>query len=147
MSFVSSKKKIEKKKQDWLLEKEILKEDIALRQQKVKFFEDNKIIKKKMSTTKKIVMFLFINCTLIEIFTGLITIINLHLAATTGAMIDFTPIVTLIGAVVSQVIGFAIYAVKATKENTTGGIIYEEMMNEYNLKMGQMNASTGEKEY
>ena len=41
---------------------------------------------------------------------------------------DFTPLVTLIGAVVSEVIGFAIYAIKSAKENTEGGIIYETTM-------------------
>jgi hypothetical protein len=71
---------------------------------------------------------LFINCSLIELFTGYITIIDLKLAETIGA-VDFVPIVTLIGAVVSEIIGFAIYAVKATKENTNGGIKYQAMMN------------------
>jgi len=48
---------------------------------------------------------------------------DLHLVSQTG-MVDFTPIVTLIGAVVGEIIGFAIYAAKAAKENTVGGIVY-----------------------
>lgn len=48
-------------------------------------------------------------------------------------MVDFSPIVTLIGAVVGEVIGFAIYAAKSTKENTEGGIVYQNMMNEFEL--------------
>lgn len=134
MSFFLSRKKLNKKKEKWQLEKELLQEQIELKKQKLKFFELNKIIKKQTSTTKRIILFLFINCSLIEIFTGVITIMNLHLAATTGAMIDFTPIVTLIGAVVSEVIGFAIYAVKATKQNTRNGIVFEQMMNKYNME-------------
>lgn len=67
--------------------------------------------------SKKIILFLFLNCTLIELFTGYITLIDLDIARTTG-VVDFTPIVTLIAAVVGEVIGFAIYAVKSTKENT-----------------------------
>ena len=46
----------------------------------------------------------------------------------TFMMPDFTPLVTLIGAVVSEVIGFAIYAIKSAKENTSGGIVYETAM-------------------
>lgn len=34
----------------------------------------------------------------------------------------------LIGAVVTEVIGYAIYTIKATKENTKGGITYETAM-------------------
>ena len=48
---------------------------------------------------------------------------DLHLAPQTG-MVDFSPIVTLISAVVGEIIGFAIYAAKAAKENTIGGIVY-----------------------
>ena len=57
---------------------------------------------------------------------------DLYIAKNTG-MVDFSPIVTLIGAVVGEVIGFAIYAAKSTKENTEGGIIYQNMMNEFEL--------------
>ena len=142
MSFFLNRKKLNKKKEKWQLEKELLREQIELKKQKLKFFELNKIIKKQTSTTKRIILFLFINCSLIEIFTGVITIINLHLAATTGAMIDFTPIVTLIGAVVSEVIGFAIYAVKATKQNTRNGIVFEQMMNKYNTESNSTTDQT-----
>ena len=57
---------------------------------------------------------------------------DLYIAKNTG-MVDFSPIVTLIGAVVGEVIGFAIYAAKSTKENTEGGIVYQNMMNEFEL--------------
>lgn len=131
MNLLRRKRKLKKNKIDWLQQKRILEEQIELKKQKKKFFEDNKIIKKpKISTSKKIVLFLFINCSLIELFTGYITIIDLKLAETIGA-VDFVPIVTLIGAVVSEIIGFAIYAVKATKENTNGGIKYQAMMNQF----------------
>lgn len=84
--------------------------------------------KKKISVTKLIVLFLFINCTLVEIFTGWVTVANLQLARDFGISIDFTPLVTLVGAVVSEVFGFAIYAAKSSKENSAGGIIYDSMM-------------------
>ena len=44
-------------------------------------------------------------------------------------MPDFTPLVTLIGAVVSEVIGFGVYSLKSTKENTVGGIVYDSVIN------------------
>lgn len=80
--------------------------------------------KKKMSTTKKLILFLFINCTIIEIFTGIVTLQNLYLAYKVGVSIDFSPLVTLIGAVVGEVMGFAVYAAKSAKENCENGIVY-----------------------
>ena len=85
---------------------------------------------KKISTTKKFMLFLFINCTLIELFTGWVTVQNLILAREMGIMLDFTPLVTLIGAIVGEVFSFAVYAAKSAKENTKGGIIYEKAINQ-----------------
>ena len=84
---------------------------------------------KKIPTTKKLMFFLFVNCTLIELFTGWVTIQNLMLVREVGAMLDFTPLVTLIGAVVGEVLSFAVYAAKSAKENTQGGIVYETALN------------------
>lgn len=85
---------------------------------------------KKISTSKLLILFLFINCTLIEIFTGWITIKNFEIVSLTLTQPDFTPLTTLIGAVVSEVLGFAVYAIKAAKENTVGGIVYEQAFQE-----------------
>lgn len=85
---------------------------------------------KKMSTTKKFMLFLFINCTLIELFTGWVTVQNLILAREMGILLDFTPLVTLIGAIVGEVFSFAVYAAKSAKENIKGGIIYEKAINQ-----------------
>lgn len=38
---------------------------------------------------------------------------------------DFGPLLALIGAVIGEVIGYAIYALKSIKENTKDGIIYD----------------------
>jgi hypothetical protein len=70
-----------------------------------------------MSTSKKLILFLFINCTIIELFTIFVTLKSFTLAAATGLAVDFTPLVTLIGAIVGEVIGFAIYSLKAVREN------------------------------
>ena len=55
----------------------------------------------------------------------------------TGNPIDFSPLVTLIGAVVTEVMGFAVYAIKATKENTANGITY--MMAQQSLNNNKSN--------
>ena len=75
-----------------------------------------------------LIAILFISCSAIEIFTGIVTIKSFTLAAQLGFSPDFTPLITLIGAVVSEVIGFAIYAIKSLKENTKGGIVYDTAM-------------------
>jgi hypothetical protein len=83
---------------------------------------------KKFSMTKLFMFFLFINCTVIEIFTGWVTVKNLYLAEVHNIAIDFTPLVTLIGVVLGEVLSFGIYALKSMKENTQGGIVYDQAM-------------------
>lgn len=86
--------------------------------------------RKKISVSKLLIYFLFLNCSLIEIFTCWATIQNLYLAQNFGVPLDFTPLTTLIGIVVAEVFGYAIYAIKSMKENTKGGIIYETALKE-----------------
>lgn len=118
-----------------LKENEIIKEEQEWQEQKglierkQKIEQEKKQLKgKKITTTKWLILFLFINCTLIELFTGWSTIQSLRLSVLTGQSVDFSPLVTLIGAVVSEVIGFAIYAVKSMKENCEGGVTYSKAM-------------------
>lgn len=87
---------------------------------------------KKIPTTKKLMFFLFTNCTLIELFTGWVTVQNIQLARDYGTILDFTPLVTLIGAIVGEVFSFAVYAVKSAKENSKGGIVYDSALNNNN---------------
>ena len=116
-------------------EKEWQEDKIFLEKQKKVFEEKKNFFKqKKISTSKLLILFLFLNCTAIEIFTGWVTIQSIALVSTTMMMPDFSPLVTLIGAVVSEVIGFAIYSIKATKENTKGGIVYDTAMKEYEME-------------
>lgn len=104
---------------------EIIKDNI-IRKNKIK--EEYKELKRKktgkLTMSKKFIIFLLINCSIIEIFTGIITVIDMQLAWSVGIMPDFSPLVALIGAVVGEVIGLAIYFAKSTKENTEGGIVY-----------------------
>lgn len=120
------------KEKEILLQEKQWEREKAYQERKYKIKKEKKELEDKYrvkpSTSKILILFLFINCTLIELFTGWVTIKSLDLATLTMLSPDFTPLVTLIGAVVSEVIGFAIYAIKSAKENTTGGIIYETTM-------------------
>jgi len=64
-------------------------------------------------------LFLFISCSAVEFFTIFLTFKSLSLG-----YVDFSALQSLITAVVAEVVGFAIYALKSTKENTKGGIVY-----------------------
>lgn len=120
--FRPNEKQIIQQEKQWEKDKLLIE-----RQQKIKE-ERHALVSFKPSTTKIIMVFLFLNCTLVEIFTGWATVQSLNIALETMTYVDFTPLTALVGAVVSEVIGFGVYAVKATKENTTGGIIYEQAM-------------------
>ena len=109
----------------WQREKEVLERKYKLKQEKREF---KKQFLPKISTSKLLILFLFINCTIIELFTGFVTLKSLDLTTLTMANPDFTPLVALIGAVVSEVVGYAVYALKSAKENTAGGITYEAAM-------------------
>ena len=113
------------KEHRWQREKEVLERKYKLKQEKRNF---KKQFLPKISTSKLIILFLFINCTIIELFTGFVTLKSLDLTTLTMANPDFTPLVALIGAVVSEVVGYAVYALKSAKENTAGGITYEAAM-------------------
>lgn len=111
----------------WNAEKSLLEREQKLRDEKREMRKP-----KKMSTTKLLVGFLFINCTFVELFTGWATAQSLKISYMTGNPMDFSPLVTLIGAVVTEVMGFAVYAVKATKENTANGITYMMAQQSFN---------------
>ena len=113
------------KEHRWQREKEVLERKYKLKQEKREF---KKQFLPKISTSKLPIIFLFINCTIIELFTGFVTLKSLDLTTLTMANPDFTPLVALIGAVVSEVVGYAVYALKSAKENTAGGITYEAAM-------------------
>lgn len=128
-------KQLAQEEKDWAKNKQLLKRKIKIEKDKAKLRNSLKN-KSKLTTTKLLILFLFINCTIIEIFTGWTTIQSIQLALQTGLAPDFTPLVTLIGAVVGEVVGFAVYAVKSTKENTVGGIVYDSALNNNNESVG-----------
>lgn len=124
-------KELAYEERDWAKNKQLIKRKIKIEKDKAKLRNSLKD-KSKLTTTKLLILFLFLNCTIIELFTGWATVQSLQLTLQTGLAPDFTPLVTLIGAVVGEVIGFAIYAVKSIKENTAGGIVYDCALNNNN---------------
>ena len=52
------------------------------------------------STSKVLMIFLFLNCTAVEIFTGWVTVYNMIIAERTMNAPDFSPLTTLIGAII-----------------------------------------------
>lgn len=119
-----------KEEQEWEQDKMYLEKQKKLKEEKHNFFKKLP----KLSTSKLLILFLFLNCTLIELFTAWVTVQSIGLVQITMTAPDFSPLITLIGAVVSEVIGFAIYSIKAAKENTKGGIVYESAMRELNME-------------
>lgn len=126
MDIKKKQKKLTEKEAQWEEEKPLLERENTLKQEKEKFK------KSKTSTSKFLIVFLFVNCTIIEIFTGWSIIKMLSISLETGNSIDFSPLLALIGAVVGEVIGYAIYSLKAVKENTVGGIVYDMAMQQSN---------------
>lgn len=121
--LTDEKREIERAEKMWALEKPILERRNQLRNEQEEF----KKKKQKLATSKLLVIFLFANCSLIEIFTGWATLRMLDATVNTG-IIDFTPLVTLVGAIVGEVFGYTVYSLKSMKENTAGGIIYDIAM-------------------
>ena len=119
MNLTQQEKMLSIEEKHWEREKEIIKRKRNLKEEQ----KEIRHPRKKISTTKLLIAFLFLNCTAIEIFTGWVTVQSFVLAKTLGFSVDFTPLVTLISAVVGEVIGYAIYSIKSTKENTKGGIV------------------------
>lgn len=119
-----------KEEKEWEQDKMYLEKQKKLKEEKRNFFKRLP----KLSTSKLLILFLFLNCTLIELFTAWVTVQSIGLVQITMMAPDFSPLITLIGAVVSEVIGFAIYSIKAAKENTKDGIVYESAMRELNME-------------
>ena len=78
------------KEHRWQREKEVLERKYKLKQEKREF---KKQFLPKISTSKLLILFLFINCTIIELFTGFVTLKSLDLTTLTMAHPDFTPLV------------------------------------------------------
>ena len=128
--FKIQEQKMKVREDSWNKEKELLERQYKLQEER-----RNLRPKSKITTTKWIILFLFINCTAIEIFTGWSTYKSLMISEMLGTYADFSPLVALIGAVIGEVMGFAVYAVKSKAENTEGGVTYLQVQQELNQTM------------
>ena len=120
--YIKKAARITKEEENWQIEKENLEKRNKIYEEYEKL---TTMSTNKLSMSKKALIFLFISCSCIEIFTIWVTIKSISLAFAMGIMPDFTPLVSLIGTVVGEVIALAAYYIKSTKENTSGGITYE----------------------
>lgn len=111
----------------WANEKERLKCQNQIDEEKKELKGKSKEIKLP-SWSKLLSLLLFINFTALEIFVGWVTIKSFTLAFQYGMSPDFTPLITLMSAVLGETISYAIYALKSKAENTKGGIVYESMI-------------------
>ena len=84
--------------------------------------------KNKPSWSKVLLLLLFINFFVIEFFIGWVTVQSFSLAFDLGINPDFSPLLALIGAVISETISYGIYCAKSKAENTKGGVVYDLAM-------------------
>ena len=74
---MKNEKEILQQTQEWTKEKEILEKEFSLKADKKNFYAK---YKKKISTSKLLIFFLFLNCTIIELFTGWVTFKSIELS-------------------------------------------------------------------
>lgn len=131
MNLKEKEQYISIQEKNWNKEKELLQREYKIKAERKSLKEKFKEKKDKIANSKLLIWFLFINCTIIELFTIWVICRELNLAAEGILSPDLSPLMALITTVVAEVIGFGIYALKSTKENTEGGIVFETAMREF----------------
>lgn len=122
-------KRIEKAIAKWQKDKPFLVAKRDLKQEKKEVKDKYKNQKRELTTSKRLMIFLFFSCSVIQIFTLAVTLYSMY-----QGVYDFTALQMLITAVVGEVIAFAVYSLKSLKENTQGGIVYDTAMWENKFK-------------
>lgn len=137
--FWKKKKTLEEREQEaqqqlanWKRERVILNAEHWIKKDKLNFEE--KEPKKRLSTSKILIAFLFINFTVLELFILGVTIASFSLAFATGMPVDFSPLLMLGGAILGETISYLIYTVKSAKENSEGGLVYLKAQQEFEEK-------------
>lgn len=115
----------------WAERKSLIERQNAIDAEQKELTEAHKKIKFP-SWSKLLLIILFINFTILEIFVGWVTIHSFAIASIIGVMPDFTPLITLLGAVIGETISYGIYSAKSKAENTEGGVVYEKAKWEMN---------------
>lgn len=119
-------KRAEVERRRWEREKIVLQSQQQIEEERYKLKKRSWDV--KLPFSKLLMIFLFINFTILEIFTGWVTISSFTLAYAIGVMPDFTPLITLLGAIIGETLSFGIYSAKAKAENTKGGVVFESAM-------------------
>lgn len=122
----------------WLQLKPALLRENKIEQER-KEIRDEKAKIKLPAWSKMLLVFLFINFTILELFIGWVTIQSFALAFAVGMMPDFTPLVTLIGLVAGETISYGAYCAKSKAENIEGGITHDTVMYELKAKTKEEN--------
>ena len=115
-------RKIKQQQENWQIERINLKRENSIKNDYNKIQNKNPF---KITTGKLAMWILLFLCLVVIIFTGWVTIKEFSLAYALGVMPDFTPLVTMIGAILGAAIDVAAYFAKSAKENTKGGITYQ----------------------
>lgn len=115
-------KKIRQQEQNWQIQRLNLKRRNDIKNDYNKIQNKNPF---RITTGKLAMWILLALCFVVIIFTGIVTIKEFSLAYALGLMPDFTPLVTMIGAILGAAIDVAAYFAKSAKENTKGGITYQ----------------------
>lgn len=115
-------RKIRQQQENWQIERINLKRENSIKNDYNKIQNKNPF---KITTGKLAMWILLFLCLIVIVFTGWVTIKEFSLAYALGVMPDFTPLVTMIGAILGAAIDVAAYFAKSAKENTKGGITYQ----------------------
>ena len=129
-NLLFNKEALSNKEKQSLIELKQWEQEKIILERKQKIKEEKSFFKKKVSFSKFLMIFLFINFTILEIFTGWVTISTFNVAYAVGSMPDFTPLITLLGAVIGETLSFGIYSAKSKAENVKNGIVFESVMKE-----------------
>ena len=116
-------KRAEVERRRWEREKIILESEQEIEEER--YALQQRSWQRKLPFSKILMIFLFINFTILELFTGWVTINSFTLAYAINVTPDFTPLITLLGAVIGETLSFGIYSAKAKAENTKGGVVFE----------------------
>ena len=130
-------RKIQKLKEKTFSEQELWDQERPLLATQKKIKEEKEELNKKElklpSWSKLFLAFLLINFTILEVFIGWVTIRSFDLAFQTISSPDFTPLITLISAVVGETISYGIYCAKSKAENTSGGVVHDIAVQENSM--------------
>lgn len=126
----------------WAERKSLIERQNAIDAEQKELTEAHKKIKFP-SWSKLLLIILFINFTILEIFVGWVTIHSFAIASIIGVMPDFTPLITLLGAVIGETVSYGIYSAKSKAENTEGGVVRDLAIKEMELQYKQNNEGVG----